>query len=64
MDSRAEQHEPSIGNLFPELTSEQLKEAEANLRAYFEIALAICSSIDTSEDCSTMKERSKVILKN
>jgi len=57
------QGEPNIRDLFPDLTDEQLKEAQSNLRAYFGIALDVCATIDNAESCSTMEERSNCTLK-
>jgi hypothetical protein len=59
-----ESNHADLRNLFPELRDEQLKEAEANLRAYFEVALDICATIDNAQSCSTMEERSNANLKN
>ncbi len=65
MDSHAkpQQPEPSIRDLFPELTEQQLQEAESNLRTYFDVALDVCAAIDNTPISSTMKERSKANLK-
>jgi hypothetical protein len=65
MDTPATPHklDPSVRDLFPELTDEQLKEAESNLRAYFEIVLEMCAAVDSAESCSTMEERSNSTLK-
>ena len=62
---------PTIRDLFPDLTDDQVKEAETNLRRYLEIALDIykeqCLNPDDNVDISppspTMKERSNVSLK-
>jgi len=55
---------PTLRDLFPELTDEQLKEAECNLGTYFDIALDVCAAIDNAESCSTMEERSNRTLKS
>ena len=57
-------HAKTIRELYPTLSERELKEAEANLLRYFEIALDIyeeqsSSDVDTSPALSTMKERSK-----
>ena len=52
-----------VRDLFPELTDKELEEAEANLRAYFQIAHDVCATIDNGQRRSTMEERSKVNLK-
>jgi len=51
----------TIRDLFPGLSDDQVKEAEANLHRYFKFALR---TIDTSEPEVTIKERSIVSLKN
>jgi hypothetical protein len=65
------QDSPSLRDLYPTLTKQELKEAETNLRRYAEIVLEVCQeqrsaagSFDTSASSTTMKERSKVSLKN
>jgi hypothetical protein len=64
---------PSIRELYPTLSEEELKQAEANLKRYFEIAFEICGddrsgSIDTPIDSTRaspkIEERSSAILKN
>jgi len=57
-------HTKTIRELYPTLSERELKEAEANLLRYFEIALDIheeqsSPGVDTSPALSTMKERSK-----
>jgi hypothetical protein len=57
-------HTKTIRELYPTLSERELKEAEANLLRYFEIALDIheeqsSPDVDTSPPLSTMKERSK-----
>ncbi len=57
-------HAKTIRELYPTLSERELKEAEANLLRYFEIALDIyeernTNPIDTSPALPTMKERSK-----
>jgi hypothetical protein len=59
----------SLRDLYPTLTEQELKEAEANLRRYAEIAMEImreqCSGgVDTESLSITMKERSNKSLKN
>jgi hypothetical protein len=58
------QNPPLVRDLYPTLTEQELKEAETNLRRYFEIALDVyeeqtSSHVDTSPTLTTMKERSK-----
>jgi hypothetical protein len=53
----------TIRELYPTLSEQELKEAEANLRRYFAIALDICEKqkkgpVDTSPASNTMEERS------
>lgn len=55
---------PSLRDLYPTLSEQELKEAEANLFRYFEIALDIYEhqnspGVDTSPTLTKMKERSK-----
>jgi len=59
------QNPPSLRDFYPALAESELKEAEANLRRYAEIALKICqeqfsvsSSFDSSAASATMEERS------
>ena len=57
-------HAKTIRELYPTLSEPELKEAEANLLRYFEIALDIheeqsSPDVDTSPALSRMKERSK-----
>src|SRR5713226_4243499 len=54
-------HTKTIRELYPTLSERELKEAEANLLRYFEIALDVYGEhdVDTSPALSTMKERSK-----
>jgi len=59
-----EEQSLTVRQLYPELNGEQLREAEANLLRYFEVALDIyeernTNPIDTSPALPTMKERSK-----
>ncbi len=63
------QNPPSVRDLYPTLTEQELKEAETNLLRYFEIALDTymelnASHIDTSPAFRKMEERSKKSLKN
>jgi D-serine dehydratase len=63
------QNPSSLRDLYPTLTEQELKEAEANLRRYAEIAVKVfqeqCSRDFDSESLSvTMKERSNKSLKN
>jgi len=63
------QNPPSVADLYPTLTEQQLKIAEANLLRYFAIAFDICeeldaSHIDTSSAFPKMEERSNISLKN
>jgi hypothetical protein len=63
------QNPPSVRDLYPALTEQELKEAEINLRRYAEIALAVFQEqlsvgFDTSFSSITMKERSNKSLKN
>jgi FAD synthase len=58
----------TIRELYPTLSEQELREAEANLLRYFAIAASICeeqksSSVDTFPALNTMEERSK-FLKN
>jgi len=63
---------PTMRDLYPALTKDELKEAEANFRRYLEIAVRVqneqCSAgrgnFDTSPILISMKERSKFSLKN
>jgi len=62
---------PTIRELYPALTEEELRQAEANFRRYLEIALEVyqeqpsaARGFDSSPASSTMKERSKFSLKN
>jgi len=55
--------------IYPTLTDEELKDADENLRRYFECALQIASEahprpVDSSERLVTMKERSNSSLNN
>jgi hypothetical protein len=55
--------------IYPTLTDKELKEAEENLRRYFECALQIASEphgapVDKSERPDTIKERSSSSLNN
>ena len=57
-------HVKTMHEFYPTLSERELKEAEANLLRYFEIALDIheeqsSPDVDTSPALSTMKERSK-----
>jgi hypothetical protein len=61
----------TIRNLYPTLTGDQLKEAEANLRRYFEIAIDVLKDqggirvgVDTTGRPATMEERSNANLKS
>ena len=40
---------PTIRDLYPHLTEEELKEAEANLERYLELVLRIFERIETEE---------------
>jgi hypothetical protein len=58
-------------DLYPTLTEDQLKEAEANLRRYFKIAIdvqkdqgGIGVGVDTAGRPATMEERSNASLKS
>src|SRR5579864_2408429 len=67
-NQKNEEKSPTIRQLYPGLSDEQLREAEANLLRYFEIALDIyeeqvAHGVDTSPSLPTMKERSKESLK-
>jgi hypothetical protein len=55
----------ALRKLYPTLSEAELKQAEANLTRYLEIALEIyqeqaanASTVDTSDAASTIKERS------
>ena len=71
-DQKSERgNSPTIRDLYPKLTEEELREAEANFRRYLEIALetyqeqrSAAPGFDSSPTSSTMKERSKFSLKN
>jgi hypothetical protein len=60
---------PTIRDLYPQLSEEELREAEENLHRYFAFALkmrnggSISSSLDSPALSSRMKERSKNSLK-
>lgn len=64
----------SIRELYPVFSGEELKDAERNLRRYFEIALEICSGqemprstgtlVDKKPASHTMEERSNKSLKS
>jgi hypothetical protein len=63
----------SLRKLYPGLSEKELREAEENLRRYFEIALEICGEqeshssdvpVDSPRTFPTMEERSNVSLKN
>jgi len=67
---RGQQVSPAIRALYPTLTETELKEAEANLRRYFEIASEIVRerdlrgvNFDSLPDPATMEERSNGSLK-
>lgn len=70
-NQKGEEKSLTIRQLYPELSEEQLQEAEENLRRYFAFALkmheqstkSLPSSLDASAPSSTMKERSNVSLK-
>jgi hypothetical protein len=62
---------PSLRDRYPTLTEEELKEAEANLRRYAQIALEVyreqlssAGDVDRLRPSPTMKERSNETLKN
>lgn len=64
------QNPPSLRDLYPTLTERELKEAEANLRRYAEIALKICEkgfwasdTFDSSATSATIEERSNSLKK-
>jgi hypothetical protein len=69
--SAADESSDAVANeLYPELSENQQRDAMANLRRYFEIALAIAEeqarrepSLTQPESVPTMKERSNVDLK-
>lgn len=71
-NQKGKEKSPTIRELYPELSEEQLREAEENLHRYFAFALkmheqntqSLPSSLDASAPSSTMKERSNVSLKN
>jgi len=72
MDSPVSKINEVIRTLYPGLTDAELVEAEANLRRYFKIALAVSEAqtrdgphprIDTGDSSSSMEERSNVVLK-
>jgi len=68
-NQKDEEKSPTIRQLYPELTEEQLQEAEENLHRYFEIAMEICEEegshdVDSRHTSSTMEERSNKSLKN
>lgn len=61
----------TIRDLYPALTEDELKEGEANLRRYFEIAHEIVreqvvrdADFDIAPNPATMKERSNANLKS
>jgi hypothetical protein len=67
-NQKNEEKSPTIRQLYPGLSDEQLREAEINLLRYFEIALDIyeeqsAPAVDTSSSFPKMKERSKETLK-
>ena len=69
--SHSKQDDRAIRELYPTLTEPELKEAEANLRRYLQIALqfqqesdSADGKFDTASSLSTMKERSNVDLKS
>jgi hypothetical protein len=62
-----------LRELYPLLSERELREAEENLRRYFEIALKICgeqeshspgADVDSPRTSPTIEERSNVSLKN
>ena len=61
---------PAIREIYPTLTEDELKEAEANFRHYLEIALRVQkeqgsdANFDTSPTPATIEERSNANLKN
>jgi hypothetical protein len=63
-NQKGEEKSLTIRQLYPELSDEQLRDAEENLRRYFAIALDIYEeqglhAIDTFPTLTKMKERSK-----
>ena len=69
--NHAQQIGQMIRDLYPTLTEAQLKEAEANLRRYFEIAIDVQKGqvgagvgVDTTGRPATMEERSNANLKS
>lgn len=71
--SPQEQPEITFRDVFPELSDQELVEAEYRFRRYLEVALQICEKqgsraetpeIDSSLIPPTMKERSNEILKD
>lgn len=68
---RGQQADPTIRELYPALTEPAVREAEVNLRRYFEITTEIqheqaldAPGFDTSGDVATMRERSNANLKS
>ena len=68
---RQQQNFPTIRDFYPTLTETQLKEAEANLRRYFEIAAEVIheqavggADVDNSPNPTTMEKRSNANLKS
>ncbi len=45
-ESAEQKSEVTIRDLYPGLTEEQLKEAEENLHAYFEVVWRICQRLE------------------
>jgi hypothetical protein len=69
--NHAQQVGQTIRDLYPTLTAAQLREAEANLRRYFEIAVEVQKDldragvgVDTAGRPATMEERSNANLKS
>jgi len=70
-DQKYQQHSSrTLRDLYPTLTETQLKEAEANLRRYFEIAAEVIheqavggADVDNGPNPTTMEERSNTDLK-
>jgi hypothetical protein len=64
-EKRGKQDGPTIREVYPMLTEQELKEAEANFRRYLEIVAEIHEEkFDTSQNFPSMEERSNVSLKD
>ena len=55
----SEQHNITIGQLFPKLTGEELKVAEENLQAYLGLVLRIYTRLEQEENSVQGFDRSK-----